>query len=73
MIIFTREIEKTIDFPRVFLTSCRKKKKNVPSSPTSFFSYTINNTHEAVNALTKIDLQIQQKVMNSVNLSILIL
>ena len=43
-------------------------RKKIPSSPTSFFSFTINNAHEAVNALRKIDLQIQQKVMNSVNL-----
>lgn len=67
VIFFSRETEKTTICLGVEFSYFVKKEK-IPSSPTSFFSYTINNAHEAVNALRKIDLQIQQKVMNSVNL-----
>ena len=67
IIFFSRETEKTTICLGVEFSYFVKKEK-IPSSPTSFFSYTINNAHEAVNALRKIDLQIQQKVMNSVNL-----
>ena len=66
IIFFFKRNWENHHLPRSFPILWRKKK--IPSSPTSFFSYTINNAHEAVNALRKIDLQIQQKVMNSVNL-----
>ena len=67
IIFFFKKNWENHHLPRSFPILWRKKKFQVVR-PTSFFSYTINNAHEAVNALRKIDLQIQQKVMNSVNL-----